>query len=366
MLEYYCFRFRAAQKIGLIHPAGKVGGADCIEYLSWKDKLPYFKKFFKFAGVSTRVRELAQYGRCVLGVMDNCSLLLAIARHARKAGFRDKLKLIHFFHGHSYGFDRARAEEVYGPADLWVYLTQKGYEHDFNLYHTMPCMVAVLENGIDKTVFHPLPDAQRRTLRREIWPSDSLSFLWVSADRKKKGLDVLLAAWPRIKLKHPEAHLKVIGASRPSLAGVEFLGHQPNQGLNRFYQSTDFYYFTSLCQEGFPLSLSEALCSGAFCISSVLGGAEQVLSKEGVAVHHPHMVSSWTEATDAAVALYRKNGNKNPFALQSLARFKDLDAWCRELEGVFAMFDPPPGTDSWMSRAAAPEPVQGKPASVAN
>jgi len=362
MLEYYFFTFSTPRRLGLIHPAGKIGKVDCIAYSSWRGRLPYVGTCFQIADVLARVRDLlAEHERCVLGVMDNCSLLLALARFAQQAGGRNKLRLIHFFHGHSYGFDRGRAEQVYGAADLWVYLTDRGYEHDLNRYHTMPCRVQVLENGIDKSSFHPLGEAQRGPLRERLWPRHSLKFLWVSADRKKKGLDVLLAAWPRIQQAYPEAHLKVIGGYRERQEGVEFLGYQPNELLSQFYQTTDFYYFTSLCQEGFPLSLAEALCSGALCISSTLGGSAHVLADDGVTVPRPHMVSAWVEATEKAVALYRANGNRNPFAGKSSVRFKDLDTWCHELEGVFASFDPPMGAELAPPPAGSAEPDRAIP-----
>ena len=89
------------------------------------------------------------------------------------------------------------------------------------------------------------------------------------------------------------------------IEGVCFIGRVPNNELPKYYQVSDVYLFSSLWQEGFGLSLIEALHCGCYCIASSIGGIPEVLEygKFGELVERPNFVNDWIDAING----YLKN-----------------------------------------------------------
>ena len=70
-----------------------------------------------------------------------------------------------------------------------------------------------------------------------------------------------------------------------------------------------FYLFSTLWQEGFGLSLLEALKCGDYCIASNMGAVSEVLNegKYGKLIDCPHFVNSWVEAILESLDEYVNN-----------------------------------------------------------
>jgi phosphatidylinositol alpha-1,6-mannosyltransferase len=109
--------------------------------------------------------------------------------------------------------------------------------------------------------------------------------MW-SAERGK-GHDQLLAAWPSVRRRVPDAELWVVGAGDDSarlselarqagVAGaVRFLGRVPDDELGGLYRRASVFAMPSR-QEGFGLAFAEAMWWGLPCIGTTADAAGQV------------------------------------------------------------------------------------------
>ena len=110
--------------------------------------------------------------------------------------------------------------------------------------------------------------------------------------RAQKGTDVFVEAMCALLPKYPDFTAIIIGpadqrsfagrlAARVAAAGlaerVRFLGELPIAEVPRWYQRISIYAFTSR-NEGFGLTLLEAMAAGAALVAARSGGAERVVS----------------------------------------------------------------------------------------
>jgi phosphatidylinositol alpha-mannosyltransferase len=92
---------------------------------------------------------------------------------------------------------------------------------------------------------------------------------YLGRDEPRKGLDVLLAAWPHVVQAVPGATLTVMGADRGD-AGVEWLGRVDQLTKTQVLGSTAVFVAPQLGGESFGIVLLEAMASGAAVVSSNL------------------------------------------------------------------------------------------------
>jgi glycosyltransferase involved in cell wall biosynthesis len=141
--------------------------------------------------------------------------------------------------------------------------------------------------GVDVNRFRPSPPAEREQCRQELGLADWHVVLVVARLEPEKGLDTLLAAWPRVKAAVPRALLLIAGdgsqramltSLAAALAEVRFLGlvRDPVPYL----QAADCYTLPSLT-EGLPLSLLEAMAAGVPCVATAIGGSSEALAGLG-------------------------------------------------------------------------------------
>jgi glycosyltransferase involved in cell wall biosynthesis len=107
-----------------------------------------------------------------------------------------------------------------------------------------------------------------------------------------KGVDVLLAAFVKIKHEYAEMRLVICGDGEErekleqkvdieEIPDVEFRGVLPNREVLDLMQQTSFFVLPTINMEGHPKALVEAMASGAFCIGSDVPGIRDVI-KDGV------------------------------------------------------------------------------------
>ncbi len=94
-----------------------------------------------------------------------------------------------------------------------------------------------------------------------------VSFL--GRDEPRKGLDVLLAAWPLVVEKVPAAVLTVMGADR-GVHGIEWLGRVDDRRKAEVLGSSSVFVAPQLGGESFGIVLLEAMAAGAAVVSSNL------------------------------------------------------------------------------------------------
>ena len=115
----------------------------------------------------------------------------------------------------------------------------------------------ILPNGLDVAAMSV--EAERDRYR--------VSFL--GRDEPRKGLDVLLEAWPQVVAKVPEAVLTVMGARRDD-SSIEWLGRVNDKKKTEVLNSSSVFVAPQLGGESFGIVLLEAMAAGAAVVASNL------------------------------------------------------------------------------------------------
>jgi phosphatidylinositol alpha-mannosyltransferase len=103
--------------------------------------------------------------------------------------------------------------------------------------------------------------------------------VFIGRDEPRKGLDVLLDAWPRVTESHPEARLMVVGSMRQSHPeGVVFLGQIPEGEKNELIARAGVLVAPNLGGESFGIVLLEGMAAGCAVVASDLPPFSEVLA----------------------------------------------------------------------------------------
>ncbi|MFI5668777.1 glycosyltransferase family 4 protein [Streptomyces sp. NPDC051704] len=139
----------------------------------------------------------------------------------------------------------------------------------------------VIPNGVDVDFF-------AKAEANPDWSGRTLGFIG-RIDEPRKGLPVLMAAFPKIVEACPDVRLLVAGrgdeeeavASLPAelRARVEFLGMVSDEDKARLLRSVDVYVAPNTGGESFGIILVEALSAGAAVLASDLDAFAQVLDQ---------------------------------------------------------------------------------------
>jgi phosphatidyl-myo-inositol alpha-mannosyltransferase len=117
--------------------------------------------------------------------------------------------------------------------------------------------VALIPNGVDVDAFAAKVHRQMKRVA------------FLGRDEKRKGLDVLLEAWPIVINAVPDAELYVMGADR-SRQGITWRGPVDDAGKVEGLVSSAIYVAPNLGGESFGVVLVEAMAAGAAVVASDL------------------------------------------------------------------------------------------------
>lgn len=127
----------------------------------------------------------------------------------------------------------------------------------------------VIPNGIDVDEYQRGPSIPGR-----------VTFL--GRDDPRKGLSVLLEAWPAIREAMPAATLVVIGAERePVPPGVTYLGRVSEAGKRAALAEAEVFCAPNLGGESFGLVVVEGMASGCAVVASAIPAFAHVLGDAG-------------------------------------------------------------------------------------
>tara|TARA_R110002096_G_scaffold388865_1_gene583224 strand:+ start:320 stop:1420 length:1101 start_codon:yes stop_codon:yes gene_type:complete len=294
----------------------------------YKREYKYFKYWIKVKNL------LKKEDKITLNIIDDVKLLMAINFFSKKAKLRERIQIYYYLHGYRFDLDIQLRNAIYSSIDKLILLTNKSYQSQIQENHTIPCEVDILRNGINSEIFYPLKKVEKKELRIKLNLKTNVKyFLWVSQDRPKKGLSIILKAWKKIIENHNDVELLIIGTHN-EIKGqqITWLERKKNEELAVYYQSTDYYLFSTLCHEGHPLTLTEALKSGAKCLASDIDPVSEVMHNGdlGYLVKNPHFVENWVNAIND-VLVNKINFNKNNIDLIKLYDEKDWIASFKEI-----------------------------------
>lgn len=232
----------------------------------------------------------------IIQVVDNNGLILHLHNYLTDKGIRKNCYIQFFYHGFP-PFIKDKNDTVFFKViDEMVMLTIKSKATFLEYYTKISCKFSVLYNGIDTKKFTKIPISEKVKLKKHLGIQEEKVFLWCSQDRPKKGLHIVLEAWKQIVENYTNVRLLVVGTDKKEeIDGITYVGKVPNDELPQYYQISDVYLFPTLCQEGFGMSLAEALNCGCYCIASENGGVTEVLQngKLGKLIRNPNSVSEW-------------------------------------------------------------------------
>jgi glycosyltransferase involved in cell wall biosynthesis len=147
--------------------------------------------------------------------------------------------------------------------------------------------ISVIYNGVDETFFYPSDQlASRRKLNLE---PDTKYLLFVGTLSRRKGIDVLLAAFKAIN--RPDVKLIFIGQGGDHHVIENFItehswqdrilrpGVVPHAQLPLWYAAADIVVLPSLA-EGVPNVILEALAMGKPVVATRVGGIPEILAGE--------------------------------------------------------------------------------------
>ncbi len=348
MYNYYLQQYEHAIDC-IISPyvANRVEG---IEYISVhepkfaKDRISMYWKHYKYRGYWRALKNIIDpNGYVVVQIIDNVGLLRAIDAFARKTGRREKIKILFFIHGYDYVMEGKEREAFYGMIDDLIVLTHASYRHQLAKTSSMPCEVTQIYNGIDSEKFKRTAPETKEEIREKLnLKKDTVYFLWLSQERPKKGLHIVLRAWEILTERFPNIELLIIGTrEKIEGKGIRWLGRIPNDKLPQYYQSADFYLFPTLWHEGFGLSLAEAMKCGCVCIASDIDPVGEVLGngRYGRLVSFPHSPESWAEVIAEELHRYENNDKNNPYQEHIPDKVYDLNVWCDNINRLVTKWE---------------------------
>jgi phosphatidyl-myo-inositol alpha-mannosyltransferase len=143
--------------------------------------------------------------------------------------------------------------------------------------------VDVIPNAIDVSTYHL--DTERRPKR----------VVFLGRDEPRKGLDIVIEAWPAVVAAHPDAELIVIGAARADgPRGVQFTGRVREAEKRSLLTSAAVFVAPNLGGESFGIVVAEAMAAGCAVIASDLP-AFRAVAEHGATYVPPGDVAAWAE-----------------------------------------------------------------------
>lgn len=148
----------------------------------------------------------------------------------------------------------------------------------------------VIHHGVDPNIY--MPPADRSAVFAATGLPGRYGIGCFGRVRAQKGTDLFVEAMCRLLPRYPDFTAAVVGAvdepefarslkERAKAAGLEerirFLGELPVEDVPRWYQCILIYAFTSR-NEGFGLTLLEAMAAGTALVAARAGAAEKVIT----------------------------------------------------------------------------------------
>ncbi|AQS93267.1 hypothetical protein BXQ17_03875 [Polaribacter sp. BM10] len=227
-------------------------------------------------------------------VLDDTHLLEAIALEKNK--FKCEIKLIFSFHG----FRLNLSELILNKIDKILFLTDLSYRDALKKNQTFTPEVEVIGNGVDSLIFYPLQGVNKSEQKHKMgFNFNDQIICWMSNSRRKKGLHIFIKIIDEINKLNIPVKFIIIGSNLEiNKKNVFNIGRISNHEMAKYLQISDYYFFTSLCQEGFGLSLLESIKCGVKVITSKNGGIpEVVMGLDNITVvKKPNIVKEWVNA----------------------------------------------------------------------
>jgi len=177
-------------------------------------------------------------------------------------------------------FGRTRIAALRRQVDAFVCISRE-IEAELAGIGIAPARCHHIPNAVDTEHFKPVPDGGKPELRARLGLPDQLTAIFTGRLAPEKRVEQLLAIWPAVRAKCPEARLLILGSGpqQPALermagAGVSFLGRIAD--VAPYLRAADVFILPSAA-EGLSVALLEAMASGLAVLVTDVGGGRDVV-----------------------------------------------------------------------------------------
>ena len=299
------------------------------------------RKFFPKQKFKHFIKELdvivASHDKVIVCVMDNVKLKNEVSNFIDKNELHNKIRVVFYNCGYSYFLTQNQHQEFSKNLDEIIFLTSQAYQFNKEQYLSFIPEVTVLHNPIDKTQFYQISKTEKQNLLQKHSLENKKIYLWLSHDRPKKGLSIVLNAWNEWAVDKKDVHLLVIGTNyTKETNNITFLGKIPSNAVHEYYKLAHVYLFPTLWQEGFGLSLAQAICTGCYCITSDNGGVVEFIQEQnGATITKPNIVSEWIFALEKSYQEIN-NGWENTSAGNQIIT---IEEWAKQFASIFVKWE---------------------------
>ncbi len=120
------------------------------------------------------------------------------------------------------------------------------------------------------------------SFRRDV-PRDPLRVVFVGRPDPRKGRDLLLEAWPKVRQASPRARLMVVGGGdTPSIEGVEYRGRVTEDKKQAILAAGGVFCAPNRGGESFGITVVEGMAAGCAVVASDLPAFRAVLDGTGL------------------------------------------------------------------------------------
>jgi len=167
--------------------------------------------------------------------------------------------------------------EVYQKAAHICVRSQNVRDSLVDSYQVSPDKITIVGGGVN---FNPLPDIASRNEKK---PMDPCQILFIGKDFNRKGGDLLLAAFEKVSVKHPEASLTMItnlpsGVKIPKGVSVQSPTWDRNK-IAEVYANSDIFVLPSRLETWGDVLL-EAMSFGLPCVGMKMDAMEEIIQHQ--------------------------------------------------------------------------------------
>jgi glycosyltransferase involved in cell wall biosynthesis len=268
---------------GWLHDEIERLGASHVHWLAWRPPGPR---------VFGEVRRL----RRILGSVEPDIVHL----HSSKAGLAGRLALRGrrptIFQPHAWSFEAAGgvlrtgaiAWERLGARWAHFVVCVSDAERELGVEHGISAEWRVVPNGVDLEFFAAASAEERSAARERLGLGTSRLAVCIGRLSRQKGQDILLAAWPSVLERVPDARLALVGSGpeegrlRSAAAnGVQFAGQRDD--VQDWLAAADVVVVPSRW-EGMSIGLLEALARGRSVVATNVAGSADANGQDAGAV----------------------------------------------------------------------------------
>jgi len=153
--------------------------------------------------------------------------------------------------------------------------------------------------------------------------------VFLGRDDERKGLQVLLEAWPSVVEFVPDAELVVIGARRDGhIPGVTYLGRVDGAEKRAELATAEIFCAPNLGGESFGIVVAEGMASGCAVVASAIPAFIDVLGESGV-LTPPGDVDSLAETLSSLLTNADFMRERQLAALAAVGRFDGVSVALR-------------------------------------